>query len=220
MYYVKDENGNKVEAFTKEEFLTFLQNAIENGSLAGIDAGSAIVSKLKCCVSGNTVKVAFVTQAKYNELKNAGLLESDCHYFKTDSLNEVFASIEALSERLESLGFNEGTFTATKTGNGSLEFSELNNLENKITKMGKYAIGSFYLTCNGLSGDVVTIKVPDEFKPKTNIPFHAKKSDYSYSTGYVDTVYSGQLKTDGTITITLTSVSTIIYLKNLGWEIA
>lgn len=84
MNYVIDENNNKKEAFDKEETLAALEKAIEDGSLAGITADSAFVSKLKCCVSGVTNQVAFVTQAKYNEMEAAGLLTPNTLYFITD----------------------------------------------------------------------------------------------------------------------------------------
>lgn len=84
MNYVIDDNNNKKEAFDKEETLAALEKAIEDGSLAGITADSAFVSKLKCCVSGVTNKVGFITQAKYNEMEAAGLLTPNTLYFITD----------------------------------------------------------------------------------------------------------------------------------------
>lgn len=84
MFYVLDEKGNRVEAFDKQGYLNFLQQAIENGDLAGIDAESAFVSKLKCCVGGQTYQLAFVTEAVYNQLKENNQLKLGILYFITD----------------------------------------------------------------------------------------------------------------------------------------
>lgn len=84
MFYVLDENNNKVEAFDKQGVLAVLAQAISDGSLNNIVADSAFVSKLKCCVGGDTFKVAFVTQAKYNELEANNLLERNTYYYITD----------------------------------------------------------------------------------------------------------------------------------------
>lgn len=82
--YVIDENHNFVEGYSAQEVLSVLEQAIANGSLANVVAGQAIVDKLKCCVTGGTMRVAFVTQAKYNELASAGSLVENCYYYITD----------------------------------------------------------------------------------------------------------------------------------------
>lgn len=88
MFYVLDENHNLIEAYDKEGVLAVLSQAIADGSLSGISADAGFVSKLKCCVGGVTHQVAFVSQAKYNELKTAGSLAEDCMYFITDDTRE------------------------------------------------------------------------------------------------------------------------------------
>lgn len=103
MNYVIDENGNRVESLSKEEILSTMQQAIDNKSLEGIDADSAFVSKLKCCVGGDTFGMAFVTQAKYNELKTQNKLVANTLYFITDDTTEenLEESIEAHNTELE-----------------------------------------------------------------------------------------------------------------------
>lgn len=105
MYYVLDENGNRKEAYCKEEIMSVLQQAIDDGSLSGVDAQSAFVSKLKCCVGGGTFKQAFVTQAKYNELKANKQLEENTCYNITDDTTEhdIATNIEGLWEAVEDL---------------------------------------------------------------------------------------------------------------------
>lgn len=84
MFYVLDENNNKIEAFDKEGVLNAIETAIANGSLASLVADAAFVTKLKCCVTGQTNKVAYVTEAKLNELETQGLLETGVEYHITD----------------------------------------------------------------------------------------------------------------------------------------
>ncbi len=84
MFYVVDDKKNLIEAYDKEGVLSLLAQAIQDGSLEGITADSAFISKIKCCVSGITNKIAFVTQAKYNELLQDNKIESNTYYYITD----------------------------------------------------------------------------------------------------------------------------------------
>lgn len=83
-FYVLDENNNKVEAFDKEGVLSLLEQAIQEGTLQNILADSGFISKIKCCVSGITNKIAFVSQTTYNQLKADELLIPNAWYFITD----------------------------------------------------------------------------------------------------------------------------------------
>lgn len=83
-FYVLDENNNKAEALDKEGILAVLQQAIADGTLENIVADSAFISKIKCCVSGITNNVAFVTQNKYNELESTGQIRENTYYYITD----------------------------------------------------------------------------------------------------------------------------------------
>ena len=74
-FYVLDENNNKVPAYDKEGVLALLAQAIEDGSLDSIVADSAFITKLKCCVGGGTYNIAFIDQAKYNELQTNNQLK-------------------------------------------------------------------------------------------------------------------------------------------------
>ena len=105
MFYVIDENHNMIEAYDKEGVLAVLAQAIADGSLSGITADSAFVSQLKCCVSGQANKVAFVTQAKYNELKASNMLLSNCLYFVIDdtTADDIDRILSELSEKMTSI---------------------------------------------------------------------------------------------------------------------
>lgn len=112
MFYVLDENGNRQEGLTKEEVLSILQQAINEGSLAGIEKDSAFVSKLKCCVDGGTFKMAFITQAKFNELKANSQLDDEALYFITDDTTEAVLeeTIEKFANDLEAFEKTIGEF--------------------------------------------------------------------------------------------------------------
>lgn len=112
MFYVLDENHNLIEAYDKEGVLAVLEQAIANGSLSGISADAGFVSKLKCCVGGATHPIAFVTQAKYNELQASGNLINNCIYYITDdtsaedldkALEELTAKVDALTQSMEDI---------------------------------------------------------------------------------------------------------------------
>lgn len=102
MHYVLDLNKNFVEAYSKEEVLAVIAQAIENGSLKDITAEAAFISKVKCCVSGASYNLAFVTQAKLNELEANGQKQENTYYFVIDDTkySSINAMIEEISTRL------------------------------------------------------------------------------------------------------------------------
>lgn len=115
-FYVLDENNNKVEAFDKQGVLALLDQAIKEGKLDAITADSAFINKIKCCVSGGTFNIAFVTEAQYNALKAADQLIVNTYYYIVDdtSYNDILDFIREENE------FNEGIL------------ERLNNIDNKI----------------------------------------------------------------------------------------
>ena len=113
MFYVLDENNNKVEAFDKQGVLALLDQAIREGKLDAITADSAFINKIKCCVSGGTFNIAFVTEAQYNALKAANKLKANTYYYITDdtSYNDILDFIknqkevnEGNTKRIDGLG--------------------------------------------------------------------------------------------------------------------
>lgn len=83
-YYVLDENNNLIEATDK--VLT------------------ALVEKVKCCVSGTAYNIAFITQAKYNELEAQGLInKATTHYEIIDDTfrDEINAQLYNIENTLQ-----------------------------------------------------------------------------------------------------------------------
>lgn len=104
-HWVLDEANNKIEAFSKEEVLAVINKAIADGSLANIVADAAFISQIKCCVSGDTHLFAFVTQAKYNELKENNQLVENCYYYIIDdtTADDINAQLEIINTNLKDL---------------------------------------------------------------------------------------------------------------------
>jgi hypothetical protein len=114
-HFVFDENNNRVEAYSAQEVLAIIEQAIADGSLANVVAGSAFVTKLKCCVSGQTNYVAFTTQATYNEMEANGTLVQNCYYFIIDdtTAEDMARVLETMQLRIVEL---ENSFSETKAG--------------------------------------------------------------------------------------------------------
>ena len=143
MYYVLDDKGNRVEGYDKQGFLAFLQEAINKGDLTGIDGESAFVSKLKCCVGGQTFKMAFVTNAKYNELLKNNQLEANALYFITDdnSYNDLFEEVNKIINGTTTVPSAEIATKATNTiRNSDNTYSGFIQDENGVLKVGEEII--------------------------------------------------------------------------------
>lgn len=103
MFYVYDDQNNKVEALSKEGVLALLEQAIEDGDLEFIEEDSAFVSKIKDVTSGGTYHLSFVTQAQYNELVENDNLIANCLYIVTDdtSYNDIVEAINDLMDQTD-----------------------------------------------------------------------------------------------------------------------
>lgn len=132
-HYVIDENHNFVEGYSAQEVLSVLEQAIADGSLKNVVAGQAIVDKLKCCVTGGTMQVAFVTQAKYNELKSSGNIIENCLYHITD--DTTASDIEAsLIDHNAKLYDHDAKLASLGAGLSNLGI-ELNTAESEIERV-------------------------------------------------------------------------------------
>ena len=120
-HIIDDADKNKYEAYTKQEVLNVIQEAISSGQLP--EEINGLVLTFKNPIDNQAYKIAFCTQAKYNELESGGNLEPNCVYYITDD-----TSYEDITTAIDNLG-NYILNTAIPT------FSSLNNrvtaLENK-----------------------------------------------------------------------------------------
>ena len=92
-HIIDDADKNKYEAYSKTEVLNVIQEAIATGQLP--EELNGLVITLKNSIDNKGYKIAFCTQAKYNELEQAGTLEHDCYYFITDDLITFAANLGA-----------------------------------------------------------------------------------------------------------------------------
>ena len=81
-HIIDDLDKNKYEAYTKQETLAAIQEAISSGELP--EEINGLVITLKNPIDNEGYKIAFCTQAKYNELEQGGQLEVNCYYYITD----------------------------------------------------------------------------------------------------------------------------------------
>lgn len=130
-YYVRDNNNNLIEGLSKEEIYALLDEAIRTGQLPSVDDETAFVTKLKCSVTGVASSVAFITEAKYNELRTGGLLKANTLYFITDDTTEDTlenAIAQAKQESiLESKTYADNRFTDVDT-----KFTQVNTKINSL----------------------------------------------------------------------------------------
>ena len=97
-HYVHDEKNNLIDALSKEEIYALLADVIEQGELP-IAQNEAFVTMFKNIVDGNPYKIAFCTQAQYNELEALGEIEEDTLYYITDdtTLDDIEAYLDNLT---------------------------------------------------------------------------------------------------------------------------
>lgn len=146
-------------------------------------------------------KMKFLTQAEYDALEANGRLELDTMYEITDD-----KTLEELENRLDALGFKEGTF----------EIASGSATTNSIKKQGKYVIASLHL---GRINEGATATIPSEFCPKEDVVVSAML----FPSGGVYMGMLGEIitiKTDGTIVVNNPSYYLTLEFHNVGWEIA
>lgn len=164
MFFVLDENHNLVEAYSKEDVLALLEKAISDGSLAGITEDSAFVSKLKCCVTGGTNKVAFVTQAQYNTLKANGNLVTNCLYIVTDdkTASNIDAELSELTNKVN--GIIDGSYVVPKATDSEYAvllkptsaYSGSDTTSCQITQSGVYIVRLLNWSSDAVKADFYT----------------------------------------------------------------
>ena len=98
MKHIFDDNDkNKYEALSKAEVIALLQQVVESGELPeNILEGIALT--LRNPIDNQDYKIAFCTQAKYNELKVAGQTIPNClyHIIDDNSYDDIVNAIESL----------------------------------------------------------------------------------------------------------------------------
>lgn len=103
-HVINDTDKNKFEAYDKTEVLAAIQEAISSGELP--EEINGLVITLKNPIDNQGYKIAFCTQAKYNELEANEQLEVNCYYFITDDStfddwNTIITDLQTRFNQLE-----------------------------------------------------------------------------------------------------------------------
>ena len=101
-HIIDDADKNKYEALSKAEVIALLQQVIESGQLPEGELEGLVLS-LKNPIDNLNYKIAFCSQAKYNELKAAEQLETNCYYIITDdtSYDDINNAIQQINRDIE-----------------------------------------------------------------------------------------------------------------------
>lgn len=192
-YYVLDENKNLVEAFDKQGVLSVLAQAIEDGSLANITADSGFINKIKCCVGGSTNYIAFITQAKYNELKANDEVQENTYYFIIDdtTAEEIDTALVDLDSAISSL--NKRTAKLEGSNHTTYEITESKNILVIPSKDG-YAILKVAIEGTSLEATTLTIAAPSMLSIKIyETSFNNKMNVDVYLGGTIEGEYIGKV---------------------------
>ena len=130
-YYVRDNNNNLIEGLSKEEIYALLDEAIRTGQLPSVDDDTAFVTKLKCSVTGVASSVAFITEAKYNELRTGGLLKPNTLYFITDDTTEDTLE-NAIAQAKQEAILESKTYADTRFTDVDTKFTQVNTKINGL----------------------------------------------------------------------------------------
>lgn len=171
--YVIDENNNRIEAYSAQEIISILEQAIADGSLANVVAGVAVIDKIKCCVTGGTNNVAFVPSAKYNELEAAGTLKENTAYFITDD-----TSLDGLNEIIDGILSGEIEVQTAKTALSAEEINRTVVFDDLVR-----------------SGDTINCVIEKGYRYSVTIYESATQTTtYMGVAGYIDAAFSGDVE--------------------------
>ena len=101
--YAHDDNNNRIETLSKEEVYALLAAAIQQGQLPVLEQDTAFVTMVKSIIDGQAYKMAFCTQAQYNELVAQGQVQNNTMYYITDdtTLSDIETFINDLADYVD-----------------------------------------------------------------------------------------------------------------------
>lgn len=138
-HIIDDQDKNKYEAYTKEEVLEVIQEAISSGELP--EEINGLVLTFKNPVDNEGYKIAFCTQAKYNELEAGGQLEVNCYYYITDDstfddwntiITDLQTDFEELRDEVEE-AIETGLRYRVTSIECACDFTQWNNSSNSVS---------------------------------------------------------------------------------------
>lgn len=233
----------RYETLTKEQIITAIANAVQNGDIGDIDAG--FITTLKEQNAGEGLRFWVGTMAAYNALTE---IADDMLYIITDdttnddidnaineiqdALDNIFNGISTVPKANRAKQADYASYASSDTSKGTIE-ERLTNLgfrqgsasvslgsaaANKITRQGNYCILNLTLTSESvsISGSVATL--PDNFKPKAAVTTKVVAKYQSFGYARADCTIS----TSGAIEITPYYGASYplleLCLENIGYE--
>jgi len=182
-HIIDDLDKNKYEAYTKVETLAAIQEAISSGELP--EEINGLVLTFKNPVDNQAYKIAFCTQAKYNELEAGGDLEENCIYYITDdttlddlntTLDEIQSTLDWVVEKI-----NTGLKNNITNVECAFDFTEWNNSSASYNKGVEIRDISLQTSTTGGAGNVNILPAGSN----TSIAL-AKVEYVSGDSGYID----------------------------------
>lgn len=131
--YVLCDTNCKWEALDKEETLSAIQQALENGSVQEVDPEAPFITKIKEQNGGKAFSFWLGTQAEYNALTET---EENCLYIITDDgfIEGVNSAIDSLREDLNQLTDNTRNLSEQLVNGGiTVKFAETAHTASEAT---------------------------------------------------------------------------------------
>jgi hypothetical protein len=139
-HIIDDADKNKYEALSKAEVIALLQQVIESGQLPEGELEGLVIS-LRNPIDNLDYKIAFCSQAKYNELKAAEQLEANCYYIITDdtSYEDLDESLKEIKEQIASLDQDR---------------QDIQDLKQDVTSLKNKKLYAHYMSIKGTGTDI------------------------------------------------------------------
>ncbi len=209
----------RYETLTKEQILTAIANAVENGDIGDIDAG--FITTIKEQNGGEGLRFWVGTMAAYNALAE---IDADMLYIITDdtTLGEIeeilqelqdgqeahAKALDNINKRLTNLGFKEGAVSLSISTNGTPI--------NTIKRQGNYCILNIEVSPATSMSPLKIGTLPADFRPKETIYPRAQitRNDGVIVVGFCT------ITTDGIIMMDWdnSDAAYIFILSNIGYE--
>lgn len=215
-HIIDDADKNKYEAYTKQEVLNVIQEAISSGELP--EEINGLVLTFKNPVDNQGYKIAFCTQAQYNTMVSQGTLETNCYYYITDdttldTLDDMQDDITDLDSRvtsIEAYHMNSTLTASATTSSTDCTFLIMSTSKNVIVREGNLVfveydvqamldLNSGYMVSGTAYGDI-NITIPNGFRPSIATPLNITYTSTGDMTSR--TAIASKVNTNGTMTIT------------------
>ena len=227
----------RYETLTKEQILTAIANAVENGDIGDIDTG--FITTIKEQNGGEGLRFWVGTMAAYNALTE---IDSDMLYIITDdtTLADIEQAYDEIKTALDDIEKGASIVPKAKVAQYASEDTSKGTIEERLTKLGfKEGAVSLSISTNGTPINIIKRQgnycildislnpatsmsplklgtLPADFRPKETIYPRAQitRNDGSIVVGFCT------ITTDGIIMMDWdnSEVAFVFVLSNIGYE--